>query len=286
MLTSKCGTQILVSGLLLAWACFCSPTVNWAQEFRIESEVYVGDEKTPVSQNLTLFSDGMIYDFQMSGDAQPKPLEIAIYDKRDKYFVLVDLVRNQRLKLEQVQIIQMVEGLRQQTSQNELTKFLVADKFEENFDLATGLTELISPSIEYRFFGKQPSDVAILPAYFEFLDQFTRLNASDPTKLPPFPRLQLNRSIQKLGWFPTKVEMKLHKNELFKSDISLSSKHTLIMNLSEKDRQRIKDAKSAWMKTAQVDLRTYRNLKSSRGLSIPRPEKTETKASKPPVIDD
>jgi hypothetical protein len=84
----------------------------------------------------------------------------------------------------------------------------------------------------------------------------------------------LNQSLQKLGWFPTTVEVKLNKNELFKTDIHLSSKHTWIPNLSEKDRERIKLAKNAWMSAKKVDLRTYRNLERTKNFLTLKPEKT------------
>ena len=90
----------------LACASLVSPTSSLAQ-FRIETEVYLGESSDPVSQNLTIFDKHMVYDFQMSNEAQPKPVEVVIYDMREKYFILVDTKRNVRHKLDQLQAIQI-----------------------------------------------------------------------------------------------------------------------------------------------------------------------------------
>ncbi len=235
-------------------------TVAQAQDFRLETEIYIGDDEQPVSHNLTLFTNRTVYDFQMSTDANPQPTQIAAYDSRDRSFVLIDVARKQRMHLDQVQLIKMVEGVRQETSQNEKTKFLL-DSFDEKLDLASGWMTLTSPKITYRFTGKQPKDVSVLPLYSEFLDQFTRLNASDPTKLPPFPRLKLNQAIKKTGWVPSTVEVKFSKNPLIKSDIRMRSEHTFINQLSKVDRDRIELAKSSWMSSRAVSLAEFRELK-------------------------
>ncbi len=46
-----------------------------AEDFRIQTRVYRADEETPVSQNLTLFRGGVVYDFLS------EPAETTIYDR-------------------------------------------------------------------------------------------------------------------------------------------------------------------------------------------------------------
>jgi hypothetical protein len=265
-MTLKIGSKSIavygsVVGLIAIFSILVSAGPLLADDFRIETQIYLGADQTPVSQNLTLFSNGMVYDFEMSNDAKPKPLEIVIYNSHDRSFVLLDIERGMRLQLDQSQVVQMVEGLRQQTSQSELTKFLVEDNFVEDVDISSRSVSLKNPHIEYWYRGSNLQDATVLPAYFEFLDQYTRLNASDPTKLPPFPRLKLNQSIKKYGWIPSEVKVTLNPNELIKSKIEIKSKHTLVLSLSDSDRARIKEAKSTWMSSKGVDLATYRGLK-------------------------
>ena len=134
---------------------------------------------------------------------------------------------------------------------------------------------MFNDQIEYRFTGHQPEDVSILPTYFYFLNQYTRLKAAHPRKLPPFPRLQLNQVIKKLGWIPSEVQAVYRANELIKSEIRLTSKHTFIAHLSDSDRTRIADAKQAVMRAKPVSLATYLELPQLAGKGRGQPASKE-----------
>ena len=92
---------------LLALAVVSLAGQNSAQEFRIESEVFVDDEKVPVTESLTLFSDGIAYDFMLNGSK-----EIAILDLHRQQFVLLDVKRQLRLTLSGSQVLEIVAALR------------------------------------------------------------------------------------------------------------------------------------------------------------------------------
>ena len=119
--------------------------------------------------------------------------------------------------------------------------------------------------------GKQPKDVTVLPIYLSFLDNFTQLIATDPHKIPPFPRLRLNESIRKLGWIPSEVHVSIAANSLTSQPINATSKHVMIPELSNKDRDRISQAKSYWMHYKSVDLATYRGFKQTMMDRLVRP---------------
>ncbi|MEM7456778.1 MAG: hypothetical protein AAF456_20715 [Planctomycetota bacterium] len=234
-----------------------------AQEFRIDTDVYLGSGRQPVSHNITLFSDGVIYDFQMSPTTDAAPIEIAIFDSRDMSFVLVDPERNMRLEISHVELVKMMEGLRQQTSQDEKTSFLINDAFVEDLDIATGIVSLESQWIKYRFHGERPQDASILPAYFQFIVNFSQLNASDPRKLPPFPRMRLNQAIKRYGWIPDTVSVTLEPCELFRDGADITAKHTLITELSTTDRERIAETKTRWLGTRSVRIGEYREFETT-----------------------
>ena len=87
-----------------------------AQEFKIETSVYNGNDSLPVSHNVSLFSaEGVVYDFQMSNDAQPHPLEIVIFNPRTRMLVLLDLERKIRLELPELRVTKILEGVRRET---------------------------------------------------------------------------------------------------------------------------------------------------------------------------
>ena len=240
------------------------------QEFRIESTVYTAASNLPVSQNTTLFSQGLIYDFQLSDDAQPKPLEIVIFDTRRRKMVLLDPSRKFRLEMPDLQLLKIFEGVRRETIQDERSSFLVEDNFHEDVDLSTNWVTLTSPQIEYRFHGRQPKDVSIIAQYNDFLDNFTMLIASDPTKIPPFARMKMNQSIKRLGWMPTEVQISIKQNSLFRQPFNATSKHVIIYQLSDEDRTRIVKAKQQWMQFKAVELDEYRGLKKQPILRRPK----------------
>ena len=59
----------------LLWLSLLTAGSTFAEDFRIQTRVYRGDEETPVSQNLTLFRAGVVYDFLS------EPAETTIYDR-------------------------------------------------------------------------------------------------------------------------------------------------------------------------------------------------------------
>ena len=49
------------------------------QEFRIETDVFVDEQKEPIVETLTIFSDGVVYDFLLTGVE-----EITLFDRRSQ----------------------------------------------------------------------------------------------------------------------------------------------------------------------------------------------------------
>ncbi len=233
------------------------------QDFRLLSEIYVQAEALPISQNLTLFSENLVFDFLMSHEVKPVPQEVIIYDVRQKLVVLLDPRRSIRTEISNLQLIKLLEVLSREITQNESAEFLIKQAFEEELDLETGKLKLSSPAISYRVQGSQPQDPSLLPRYYEFLDTFSRLAATDPHKVPPFPRLKLNSAIKRLGWIPDQVSISVKPNEFFKDPIEARSKHTLSVGLTNQDRDLIADAKRNWLRYKAVDLNEYRGLSTN-----------------------
>lgn len=244
----------IVTALLLA----CGLTQpSAAQEFRIDTEIYVGDQAQATSTNTTLFSDGLVYDIPTTGSSMH---EACVLEPARRRIVLLDRSRQVKLELDDLQLIRMGDSLRKQTQQNKAAEFLVRDRFEEQVDVASGVATLTSPLITYRVTGSRPSDVRMLPAHNQFLSYFTRMKFSDPHAFPPFPRLQLNETISKAGWIPSEVTIKIEKNPLYPEGMSARSRHTLTPTLSDRDRQTIADLKAQWLNYQSVNLEKYRAL--------------------------
>jgi hypothetical protein len=249
---------LLITILILPPACLAQNLSG--QEFRIESQVYAGQSTQPISHNVTLFTPKLICDMQMSDEAEPQPVEYVVFDPRQQLFVLLDVQREVRMEIFNLELMRLMEGLRRETMQNDRTKFLTDDTFEEDTDWSDGWVTLTSSNITYQFKGSQPDDVSCLPLYFDFLDHFTRLKASDPTQIPPFSRIRLNQTIKKLGWIPSEVKIDIRQNGLFREPFQATSKHVLTNGLSTSDQEMIEQAKKLWMQYKAVPLTEYRGI--------------------------
>ena len=90
-----------------------------------------------------------------------------------------------------------------------------------------------------------------------------RLNATDPMKLPPFSRLELNRQLVAHRLLPTVVEMTLdmpNANGFGSTRVTATSKHAMVWQLSTQDQQRIASAAQSLTRYKPVSLAEYRNL--------------------------
>lgn len=232
-----------------------------AQQLRIESHVYREGRQQPVASSLTLIDNGFVYDFSLDPLQPETELEVAIYDYHRRTVNLLDCQRQVRLNLEQYEILKMVEEQRLQLAQKPELEFLVAPPFAEHTDIANATVELRHPQISYKAVCEKPKDMTALPTYYDALDQMTRLAASDPGRLPPFPRLAFNQALRKYNLMPIEIEMKLASEGLLQQDLQLRSTHTTIWQLSTGDRQRIEQAKKKYMNFEVVTLGKYRQLK-------------------------
>lgn len=228
--------------------------------FRIESQVYINDTQTPVAQNVTLFDNGIVYDFQLSPSADAPASEIVIFDEKKRELVLMDVGRRLSWTVADLRLLKMLDQLRRETVNNAKVSFLVNQPFTESHDWSSDTVSLESKSFRYLLKGKRPDNDTILPRYYDFLDQFTRLSASDPKRLPPFPRLKLNKTIKTMGWIPTEVNVQIEPNSFYKDAFSATSKHVLTMSLSDADKERINFAQKCLFEFESCTLPEYRQI--------------------------
>ena len=66
--------RLIIAATLIGM--ICSGWAATAQEFRIETDVFVAGEKEPVGETLTIFTNGLVYDFLLTDDE-----EITLFDR-------------------------------------------------------------------------------------------------------------------------------------------------------------------------------------------------------------
>ena len=222
-------TACLIAGLA------CLPNLQAdANDFRVETDIYVESQKDPVIQTLTLFTDGVVYDF-----LQPSESLITTFEPERGQFVLLDSQRRVKTTVTTEQILEFTAQLKAEAEEGR-QQSLVDPSFEHELDKATGWLVLSSDRLIYRAQGQIPKDPSAVQRYQQFADWYARLNAIDPSNLPPSGRIELNKAIADQKWIPHEIERTVTVGEgLSTSKHVVRSRHLPIWQLSQSDRDRI-----------------------------------------------
>jgi hypothetical protein len=226
-------------GFLAMWFVPAWVDTAVAEDFRIETRVYEGEEELPISEAVTLFQNGVVYDFLAA------PAQIAVFSKptadRPGRFILLDPVRHLYTELDTDRIAAALDKIRDWAVQqpNPVLRFAAAPKFQESFNPESGELALASPLKTYRLQTSSAVKPDALAEYHEYLDWYARLNAMH-TGLPPQPRLEVNAALARHAVVPTEVmlvDSKAHH--------AIRAKHDFTWRLSQEDRSRIDEVRDA-----------------------------------------
>jgi hypothetical protein len=221
-------------------------TISRAADFRVESKIFEGNANRPVSEILTLFHDGKVYDLLSS------PREITIFDLAEQRIVLLDPVTQRRTELKTDQLTDFVEQMRVRATQqtdakkvDPLLLFCAEPKFTETNE-NNGWLNFASPLMTYRVRGTRSPNPADAQAYREFADYMARLQTRvKQGARPPFPRLFVNGELEGRGLRPDEVELTLREpNQPKAKPVVLRSKHKYESKLYPDDLKRIDEAVS------------------------------------------
>ena len=219
-----------------------------AEEFRIETKVFAGDEKEPVSTTTTLFQRGVVYDFLS------EPKQTAVFRKpgggKPGRFILLDPERRVRTELSTDQLADVMNKLRNWASRQRdpFLKFAANPQFNESFDRETGQLLLASAEESYTIKTEPADEPGAMAEYREYLDWYARLNALLEAGPPPEPRLAVNAALARYQILPVSVEL-VRAGEKDK----LRAEHEFNWLLSKKDQARIDDACAALAAYRPVD---------------------------------
>ncbi len=217
-----------------------------AEDFRIETKVYVGNSKTPISENLTLFRAGYVYDYLTSGAPR-----VAVFDQRGGRFIVLDPVRKIKAEIKADEIRAEMEDRKNQAkrSLNPALRFAADPEFDVKF-AESGELMLESQHMTYSLKTMAaPSDDAA-QQYREFSDWYARFNTlANPGSLPQFPRLTVNGELAKRGVVPTEVILNTRT-------YIARSEHYISWRLLDIDQQRIAVTANQLATFKDVDFKT------------------------------
>lgn len=224
-------------------------------EFRIETDVFLGTEKEPVAQSVTLFSGGLVYDFPLIG-----PQEVTVFDGSRGRFILLDVPRKTKTTLLTQELLEITAAIKVQAQELDGVFAFAADpQFKQEVDASEGWLTLSSNLLSYRAKGVKPQLPEAAATYREFADWYARLNATRPGNLPPFARLELNRALAERQEVPEEVELTVEpKNRWAGRKVVIRSRQIFNWRLSNTDRKRIDTAGSQMADFEAVSFQEYR----------------------------
>jgi hypothetical protein len=210
-----------------------------AQEFRIETFVYVGGEEQPVSHTTTLFENSAVYEFV------DDPEQIIVYrhasgDDDSGVFILLDPATERRTEIEASRVSKLMDKLSGWAAKqdDDLLKFSANPEFKETFDAETGSMTLANAEWTYRVATVEAEDPAALERYRKFTDSYAELTAMLHASPPPGPRMALNAALIKHKVVPVEIRRTIDGDE----KNVVRAVHEFSWRLSKDDRTRLDEA--------------------------------------------
>jgi hypothetical protein len=220
-----------LAGLVAAALCVSSAV---AENFRIETKVFVAEQKEAVSETTTLFQEGVVYDFLK------KPEQTAVFRKRsgDKsgQFILLNDQHSMLTKISTDKVDGAMTKLKSWAGRQKdpFLQFAANPEFNESFDSDTGKLVLASHLENYNVDTMPCEHPDAMAEYKEFLDSYAELNTLlSAVNLPPGPRLRLNAVLVRRNVVPIKVELARAGED------PLRAEHAFTWRLSQDDAKRI-----------------------------------------------
>lgn len=226
-----------------------------AENFRIETQIFEGENEQPVSETTTLFCDGVVYDFLKD------PQQTAVFKKPNGKnagrFILLNRQQRIRTQISTDQIEGAVEDLRTWAGQQSqpFLKFAANPDFKESFEPGSGQLILASHVESYTVETTPVKNPKAAAEYRVFLDWYAQLNTLLNGGPPPQPRLELNKSLTRHRAMPTMVELTRAGDK-----DPLRAEHKFTWLLSRDDMSRIEGVNAA--------LADYREVKNEEYLRL------------------
>ncbi len=221
-----------------------------AEDFRVETKVFVGDKEQPTSETTTLFLGGDVYDFLKS------PAQTAVFrgpkGRNAGRFILLNDEMEISTEFSTGQLKQAIDRVQTWASRQSdpFLKFAANPSFKESFNPKGGQLVLASHLESYQVSTTPVEHVKAAAEYREFLDWYAQLNTLLAGGPPPQPRLRLNEALARHKVMPTTVELtRAGEKE------PLRAEHNFIWRLSQDDKKRIDNAR--------VALASYRKVRNA-----------------------
>lgn len=247
--------RCVAASVLVVLGVWLHGATAWAADFRVDNQVFLGDERQPAVRSTTIFLDDVVYDYLL------EPAEITVFNPSAGRFTLLNLDRQVRTELPLQTIRAALETLKRRAVAPEGPPAAVLwnPTFQQQVDPSSGAVVFKSEWMTYRVLGALPDDPEAARQYRVFSDAYARLNTFlRPQSRPPTARLIVNEAIQKRGEMPIEVEMTvaLGKGSPGRC-MTVRSRHQLVARLDESDRRRVAEANEHMKQFKSVGFAAY-----------------------------
>lgn len=229
-----------------------------AEDFRVDNAVYPDNQKTPSSESVTIFHDGMVYDCMKS------PAETVVFDRVAGRFLLLNAAARTRAELATSDVTAFTARIQESAPRHPdpIVKFLADPRFQERFDPTARELSLGSPLVTYRATLSAEETPEAVAQYREFSDWYAKLNAmlAASSCRPPFGRLMLNRAIADRKAIASQVVlvMTLSPGRADGRQTTVRSTHRVVRPLTTADLDRVAQVRGFLRDFKQVGFEKYR----------------------------
>lgn len=276
-LTGPCDRLVgSLAGLFIALGCLMDGGRAAAGDgvlLRVETEVFADDDEAPVARSLSLFRDGVAWDFlqtlskekekEKEDDAGPdEPVEFVLHDPARERIILVDPARHVKTQIDHLQLERLRASLGNwaRKSDDPLMRWAGGPDFSEGMEETATKIVLVGPRVRYEVAFEEADDGAVPEEYQRFADAALLVKALvHPGGLPPFPRIAINRRVAAAGGIPATVRLEIDSRmaKLGRRPTVLRSKHKVLESWLASDHKRVAAAEERMAVAAPVDLATY-----------------------------
>ena len=230
---------------------------------RVETEVFADDDEAPVARSLTLFQNGIAWDFLEALPKKPdeenagpdEPAEFVLHDPARERIILVDPARHVRTQIDHLQLERLRASLGSwaRKSEDPLMRWAGGPEFGDSLEETATKILLEGPRVRYEVtFEPAGNGAAVLIKALVH-----------PGGIPPFPRIAINRRVAAAGGIPVAVRLEIESRmaRLGRRPNVLRSEHKVLESWLTSDHKRVAAAEERLAVAAQVDLATYAGKK-------------------------
>lgn len=262
----------------------CTTAATAADEpsrLRVETVVYDSqNDDTPVARSLTLFQNGMAWDFlerlSKEGEALTgEPAEIVLHDPARDRVILIDPARGVKTQVDTLRLERLRASLATWARSTDDPQLRWAGG--PDFSPTTGGESsreitLEGPRVRYVVACEPAPGSRAAEDYRRFADTALLVKALvHPGGLPPYPRIAINQQVAESGAIPASVRLEIEPRlgRIAGRARVMRSEHRALSSWSAADHKRVAAAEERLSVAAGVDLAEYAAAPGSSTADVP-----------------